>query len=94
MNFIKELLLTELNAMQQSSIEAERDLTDVGLTDIQNGSNKALLLKRQKEKKKQLDNLAQSDDPIDRQIMQKRREIAVLLQKKQMQIKQNLNKTR
>lgn len=83
MNLLKELLL-ELNAQQQAEIEAERDLSDAGVADVRS-KNKALLLKKAKEKQKQITSLSRSDDPIDRQIMALRQRIAQLIAKKQQQ---------
>lgn len=84
MSFIKELL-TEMNAAQQAELEAEKELADSGVEDIKAGANKALLAKKTREKQKQLDTLTRSDDPIDRQIANLRRQIASLLAKKRAQ---------
>ena len=81
MNFLKELLL-ELSPIQQAELEAETDLNDAGIKDT-GTTNKALLQKKAREKQKQITNLSQSDDPIDRQIALLRRQIGALLAKKQ-----------
>lgn len=80
MNYLKELLL-ELSPQQQAELEAETDLVDAGIKDVST-TNKALLVKRSREKQKQITNLSQSDDPIDRQIALLRRQIANLIAKK------------
>jgi hypothetical protein len=80
MNYLKELLL-ELSPQQQAELEAETDLVDAGVKDVST-TNKALLAKKAREKQKQITNLSQSDDPIDRQIALLRRQIANLIAKK------------
>lgn len=89
MNLLKELL-QEMNVQQQSELEAQADLAALGFNDPK--AAKPMLMKRQQEKKKQLANLEQSDDPLDRQIAQLRRQLAALLQKKQAQLKQKANR--
>lgn len=92
MNFLQELLL-EMNLQQQSEIEAANDLSNLGIQDANANSNRGVLNKRKEEKKKQIANLEQSDDPIDRQIATLRKQIATLLAKKQQQLKQQAQRT-
>lgn len=79
MDFIKSLL-TEINTQQQAELEAGKDLADLGIQVDQ--KNKALLMKKAKEKQKQINTLSQSDDPIDRKIAVLRKQIATLLAQK------------
>jgi len=82
MNFLKQLLEFDLN--KQAELETKKELADSGFTDLE--QNKAVVAKKTKEKQKQLTNLSQSQDPIDRQILALRRQIALLLQKKQAKL--------
>lgn len=92
MKFLQELL-QEMNVQQQSELEAQSDLNALGVNDTKAGAGRTLFLKRKKEKASQLKNLEQSDEPLDRQIAQLRRQLAILIQKKQAKLKQKLSQS-